>query len=681
MFVRPLCVLSLFLTVSAAADPYPFYAVAQSGLSGLTITADASYTTAEQGYDILIDATTTNTGQSQLQIAPVASYIGGINVHAVRVNFTGPPGSYLAFSFNVPATSLSWIKHIGFGRRYSLRPIIASFINVGQLGIPGERCNVFSPEECGFSFSGYASIQLSTKPTSTSPENATTANIVTPIESTGYPGSVLGDDGNADIIQIDGKLLDDITIGGELNALYVHGDLGIANSPTQPVVSALYYDLVRVGDEAHASDLLGVVETRAGGNDSIRRLGVFGDLHGIVLTGYLRSVTTGQSVVWASVGGDVDGLLAVLNDVAPSGVSTQRTIEIGGQLLEGGLVAIGGTLQAGSSSSKGGVHIATASGLKGQVVINGGDGSPAGTWGGDVQVDSLPVLAHPGPSDGAYPLPSSTYGGGAVGLVPYHLYAADCVPPHHEDWSTPAGEALFFDSQLNGTIPNTPAVPVRMRFYGPVKTNAPADETPVAVWLWIRDTTGHIDRWQDITGAFTISVNRAGNTSREISLTRAGGHGTLPPGYYAVTVDRTSPGKLYCDGTSASAPPSVGTNMVNAQSQPVTEYHFTIFPDCNNNGVWDAIDIANGTPDSDGNGIPDACVAAAEHCRADLDDGEFGGVPDNGVDINDLVFFLYGYENGIAVVDLDDGSMTGTPDGGVDINDLLFFLAHYEAGC
>lgn len=31
--------------------------------------------------------------------------------------------------------------------------------------------------------------------------------------------------------------------------------------------------------------------------------------------------------------------------------------------------------------------------------------------------------------------------------------------------------------------------------------------------------------------------------------------------------------------------------------------------------------------------------------------------------------------------DLDDGSGTGTPDNGVDINDLLYFLAHYEAGC
>ena len=30
---------------------------------------------------------------------------------------------------------------------------------------------------------------------------------------------------------------------------------------------------------------------------------------------------------------------------------------------------------------------------------------------------------------------------------------------------------------------------------------------------------------------------------------------------------------------------------------------------------------------------------------------------------------------------IDDGSGRGLPDGGVDINDLLFFLVHFEAGC
>ncbi len=71
-------------------------------------------------------------------------------------------------------------------------------------------------------------------------------------------------------------------------------------------------------------------------------------------------------------------------------------------------------------------------------------------------------------------------------------------------------------------------------------------------------------------------------------------------------------------------------------------------------------------------------------CPADLDDdGSFanGANRDRAVTIDDLLYFLAGYEAGSAAVDLDDGSGTGARDGAVTIEDLLFFLAHYEAGC
>lgn len=57
-------------------------------------------------------------------------------------------------------------------------------------------------------------------------------------------------------------------------------------------------------------------------------------------------------------------------------------------------------------------------------------------------------------------------------------------------------------------------------------------------------------------------------------------------------------------------------------------------------------------------------------------------MPDNGVDINDLLYFLTQFELGDISADLDDDGQDPTqPDGGVDINDLLFFLAHFEQGC
>jgi hypothetical protein len=74
-----------------------------------------------------------------------------------------------------------------------------------------------------------------------------------------------------------------------------------------------------------------------------------------------------------------------------------------------------------------------------------------------------------------------------------------------------------------------------------------------------------------------------------------------------------------------------------------------------------------------------ACTAP--RCYADQDDGTGTGTPDGAVTIDDLLFFLGGFESGNAMVDVDDGSGTGRPDGAVTIDDLLYHLASFEAGC
>lgn len=68
-------------------------------------------------------------------------------------------------------------------------------------------------------------------------------------------------------------------------------------------------------------------------------------------------------------------------------------------------------------------------------------------------------------------------------------------------------------------------------------------------------------------------------------------------------------------------------------------------------------------------------------CPADLDDGTGLGHPDGSVNVDDLLFFLWGFENGDVAVDLDDGSGTGHRDGAVEISDLLYFLVRFEMGC
>ncbi len=79
--------------------------------------------------------------------------------------------------------------------------------------------------------------------------------------------------------------------------------------------------------------------------------------------------------------------------------------------------------------------------------------------------------------------------------------------------------------------------------------------------------------------------------------------------------------------------------------------------------------------------LNDATHYVSLACPADLDDGSFTGTPDGGVTIEDLLYYLAIFEQGIWTADLDDGSATGTPDGGVTIDDLLYFLVRFDAGC
>jgi hypothetical protein len=68
-------------------------------------------------------------------------------------------------------------------------------------------------------------------------------------------------------------------------------------------------------------------------------------------------------------------------------------------------------------------------------------------------------------------------------------------------------------------------------------------------------------------------------------------------------------------------------------------------------------------------------------CIADTDDGSSSGICDGGVTLDDLLYYLEGYEQGLTRADTDNGSGTGTLDGGVGIEDLLYYLVRFGDGC
>ncbi len=76
-----------------------------------------------------------------------------------------------------------------------------------------------------------------------------------------------------------------------------------------------------------------------------------------------------------------------------------------------------------------------------------------------------------------------------------------------------------------------------------------------------------------------------------------------------------------------------------------------------------------------------ATIIEGQDCVADVDDGSGFGIPDGGVTVDDLLYYLSIFNVGDLGADVDDGSGTGVTDGGVTIDDLLYYLVRFNAGC
>jgi len=179
-------------------------------------------------------------------------------------------------------------------------------------------------------------------------------------------------------------------------------------------------------------------------------------------------------------------------------------------------------------------------------------------------------------------------------------------------------------------------------------------------------TNAHLSR--DVWFSFNAPVGGKLSASTCPQGTASGGY-SLMANTVLTLHDNPCGSVLVCNDNHTPVPSGCGTQLSSFSNYALSSGQTVFFR------------VSGTTATTHGQGILNVNLT----CFADIDnDGVFpGGTSDGAVDINDLLFFLAGFEAGDVAVDLDnDGdAAAGVTDGAVDINDLLFFLARFEAGC
>ena len=264
-------------------------------------------------------------------------------------------------------------------------------------------------------------------------------------------------------------------------------------------------------------------------------------------------------------------------------------INVGGSVNAGTMISVGGSgLEGGASIRIGSALMGTIAlppgGLLGNILINANnDGS---TWGGTVSFGGINHLT-PTPH---YSNTADVTGGGGVGLAPFALHGADCVPPHNGAAGVPSSAFA---------VPGTQ--PVRIHTYGPVQPG-PGQSWSTALIIERLDGAN----WANASSLFTAGFFPPGASSSHI-VGLASSNGTPPPaGQY-----RVRPVGLTCFDV-AFAP------LVDWPSPD--GYRFTVSDDCDNDGQSDNAQIAaNGSLDGNGNGVIDSCEEGEPGCPCEMD--------------------------------------------------------------
>ncbi len=310
----------------------------------------------------------------------------------------------------------------------------------------------------------------------------------------------------------------------------------------------------------------------------------------------------------------------------------------------------GAVLQVRSLTSTGSLRF-PFTGLRGQVIIN--DDNSGGTWAGTVSYSTVEgpnnaqAVATLAPdAAGVYNVPSSQVGGGAVGLVPFQLYTADCVP-------APLAANLSGGMPLDVFVAGASTGTVRVRFFGPVKpaaSNPPAQTTGKVNSVFTIERFGYdvnnVGSWTDVTESFDQFIPGT-QGGREVTLLLKPTLTALEREPFAIATSyRVLPrsGTLFCDRLRTTALVPVGF------PSGVFEFRTGCFP----GGQPSPADVTGGTVNIN---------------------GQF---PDGTVDGSDFIAFINSFSIGDATVDpTADVSHDGTIDGG----DFILFINAFSVGC
>lgn len=225
----------------------------------------------------------------------------------------------------------------------------------------------------------------------------------------------------------------------------------------------------------------------------------------------------------------------------------ERSITVNGPMT--GAIKIGGSLTQPIT-----VGTTGNPGLIGQIYVNRANGTD--TWTGAVKPagSSSSALA----TIPYYSNLSSSIGGGAIGLVPFHLHGADCVPAINS----------YECDGIPKYGPNDDKETIVLRHYGPVFDSLPGNSTiPYVItrqtWVAICDPSCHLPGPEDVSSKFKVTVAPTGKP-REVwvypKTIAEGGEGTFGNYYtYTIALRSTVSGltDLRSDGTGLSTAPNI----------------------------------------------------------------------------------------------------------------------------